>query len=173
MGENLPTSAKYVTTSLQSLFDETISQLIVDLGRSVVLYMKPTGSGCPNCGIGPDGGSNGIYNASNPYGSGPFNKNFARGGICSVCRGTHMININKSVTYQALIGRQPKELDINVMGGNPKNVYRTKMQVCAYDDIINCDQALIDSDLCVRCFDPVKKGLKRLSFVMCYWKKID
>lgn len=174
MGENLPSTNKYVTDALKDLFVETIDQLIVDLGRTITLYFEPSASGCPNCGMGPDGKSNGVYNASNPF---PLNEQYHRvfpdGSICPICRGSHKILTEQSQNYTALINRAPKDLDYEAIGAIPQNVYTTKCQVVAYDDIKRAKFAIIDGERCVRIRMPTKTGLKDLKYVKGWWKRED
>lgn len=173
MAENLPDAGYYVDNNLKDLFVTNINQLIADLGRPVVLYMQPTASGCPNCGIGPRGTSNGIYNSSNPFTLGAeYNKPFATGGICPVCKGTHDILTEVTVTYTATIGRAPKDINYDEVGINPTNVYKTKMVLSAFEDLKRCKKALIDGEYCVRLRDPIQTGLKDLKYVRCWWKKL-
>lgn len=173
MAENLPVAGYYVDANLKELFVSNINQLISDLGRTVTLYMTPSASGCSNCGIGPRATSDGIYNSSNPFVlNGPYNKPFARGGVCPVCKGTHKILTEVTVAYTATIGRAPKDIDYDALGINPTNVYKTKMVLSAFDDVRRCEKAMIDGELCVRLQDPIKTGLKDLAYVRCVWKKI-
>ncbi len=173
MGESLPSQGLYVDNALKSLFKSTIQQLISDLGRTVTLYFAPTASGCANCGIGPDGSSNGIYNASNPFAlNGKYHKAFPNGSPCPVCKGSHKILTAKTATYTATISRAPRDLDYDVIGLNPSNVYATKMVLDAFDDLYRCEKILIDGEYCVRIRDPIKTGMKDLSFVRCWWKKM-
>jgi hypothetical protein len=173
MGENLPIAGKYVDDALKSLFTETIDQLIADLGRPVKLFFEPTASGCPNCVRGFDGSSQGIYNASNPFGAGKYNRAFPNGGVCPVCKGTNSILTENSVTYTANIGRAPKDIDYDALGENPTNIYKTKTQICAYNDILKCEKILIDGVICTRFRDPIKTGLQTLTYVVAWWKKED
>lgn len=173
MGESLPAAGYYVDSTLKELFNDTLDQLISDLGRSVRLYFEPSASGCSNCGLGPDGGSNGIYNAANPYPVGQYKRAFPNGAVCPVCRGTHNIYTEQYATYTALINRKPKNLDYTKLNINPENVYSTKMVMAAFEDIKRTKKALIDGEWCVRLQDPVKTGLKDLKYCKCFWKKID
>ena len=174
MAESLPDAGKYVDDSLKSLFRETIDQLIADLGRTVKLYFEPAASGCPNCFAGIDGRSNGRYDNSNPYTVGhKWHRPFANGTICPVCRGTHKIKEENSANYTATIQRAPKELNYNALGAQPTNVYKTKMVIEAYNDLLRTKKALIDGVLCVRIYEPVKTGLKDLRYVRCYWQAVD
>lgn len=84
--ENLPVAGKFVDDALAELFQENINQLISDMGRSILIYLPPVASGCPNCEQGFDGSSQGVIQASNPFPLGsPFNKSFPTGGVCPVC----------------------------------------------------------------------------------------
>ncbi len=172
MAENLPAAEYYVDSNLKSLFKQTISQLISDLGRTVTLYMAPSASGCSNCGIGPDGSSNGVYNSNNPFTlDGKYHKAFPNGSPCPVCKGTHKILTPQTVTYTATISRAPKDIDYEVLGLLPTNVYSTKMVLSAYEDVKRCERIMIDGELCVRLRDPIKTGLQDLAFIRCWWKK--
>lgn len=173
MAENLPSSKKWLTDGVASVFSDTVDQLIVDLGRPVVLYMEPSASGCPNCSIGFDGSSNGVYNASNPFGAGPYNRSFPTGGVCPVCKGSQKILTTVSVTYTANVNRAPKDFEAAAEGIDPQNVYKTKMQLCAWHDILRTKKALIDGLMCERIRDPIKTGMRTLGRVVCWWKKID
>jgi hypothetical protein len=174
MAESLPSPEKYVDSALKTLFRETIDQLIADLGRPVKLYFEPSTSGCPNCFAGPDGQSNGRYDNTNPYAmNSNLHRAFADGTICPICRGTHAIKSESSATYTATIQRSPKELNYDALGAHPTNVYRTKMVIEAYDDLLRVKKALIDGIWCVRIYEPVKTGLKDLRYVRCYWQTVD
>lgn len=173
MGESLPSAGKFVDDSLKTLFKETIDQIIADLGRSVTLFFQPSSSGCSNCGMGPDGSSNGIYNSSNPFAlGGPLHKPFPNFGVCPVCIGDHKIKTQQSTTYTSTVGRAPKDLDFSQEGTFPENVVITKMQIVAFDDIKRTIKAKIDGEFYTRLRDPVKTGLKDLSHVRTFWKKI-
>ncbi len=84
--ESLPSAGRFVDNALVDLFTETIEQLIADMGRKVIIYLPPSASGCPNCFIGFDGTSNGVYDSNNPFAlGGPLNIPFPNGGVCPVC----------------------------------------------------------------------------------------
>jgi len=173
--ENLPAPGFYVDNDLAQLFSDTIDQLISDMGRNVTLYLPPISSGCPNCLMGFDNSSQGIYNTSNPYGPGPYNKQFPDGGICPVCKGTHEIRTAKTATYKALISRDPRDKEFSAIGKEfeRNNIYRTKMQIVAYEDLKIAEKALIDGDMCVPIRDPIRRGLRDLKYVQVWWRKMD
>lgn len=171
MAESLPTAGFYVDDNLVNLFQTTMNQLRSDLGRNITIYLAPTASGCPNCGIGPGGTSNGIYDASNPYGAGRYNRPFPTGGICPVCRGTHEILTTNTAIHKALIGRAPKDIDFDKLGIEPTNVYVTKTGLDSWHNIIHAKKAVIDGEHCVRLRDPIKTGLRDLFSVRCWWRK--
>ena len=102
--EQLPPRGKFVDDGLVDLFISTIDQLIADMGRPVIIYLPAATSGCPNCKMGFDETSQGVYLPGNPFTlNGPYNKPFALGGICPVCKGSHEIRTAKTSTYK--IGR--------------------------------------------------------------------
>jgi len=172
MGESLPPPGLYVDAALVDLFKGTIDQLISDMGRAVVLYMPPVGSGCPNCLSGPDGRSKGIYNVANTFViNTTMHRPFPNGSICPVCHGSHQILTPVTLTYTALISRAPKNMKFSELGTTPENVYLTKMQIVAFEDVRRCDKAIIDGEYCVRLTDPVRTGLKVLNYVRCFWQK--
>ena len=173
MAEQLPVAGKYVDDELKQLFTDTIDQLIADLGRPVTIYLEPTASGCPNCVRGFDGSSQGTYNVNNPYPAGKFNRQFPNGGVCAVCKGTNNILTTNSITYTAIIGRAPKDINYDAIGENPTNIYKTKTQMVAYHDVLKCNKILIDGIMCTRFREPVKTGLQTLAYVVAWWKKED
>jgi hypothetical protein len=173
MAENLPASRTYLTSALETEFGDAVNAMIKDMGRTVTLYLPPTASGCPNCTPGFDGSSNGIYNSSNPFYSTKYNKNFPAGGICPICKGSQSILTAVTVTYTANINHAPKDSVKEAAGIDPANVYKTKMQVCAFNDILSCDKALIDGSICTRIRDPIKRGLGQTKWVMTWWEKVD
>jgi len=174
--ENLPIPGTFVDDNIVNLYKSTINALISDMGRKVTLYLPPVGSGCPNCKMGFDGSSQGLYNFINPFTlGGAFNKPFPQGGICSVCKGTHEIKTAKTSIYTALISRDPEELDFKAFGKNfdRNNVYRTKMQIVAFEDLKIAEKALIDGLLCVPIRTPMKRGIRDLAFVQAWWRQMD
>ena len=174
--ERLPTRGKFVDNGLVELFIETIDQLIADMGRSVTIYLPPSTSGCPNCKMGFDESSQGVYNSGNPFSlNGPYNKPFPQGGLCPVCKGSHEIKTAKTCTYTALIQRAPEDLQTDATGRkiDPQNVYLTKMKLVAFEDLRIAEQALIDGVLCVPIREPVKTGLRDLAYVRQWWMRQD
>jgi len=174
--ENLPSPGLYITDAISDLYTDNIKQLIADAGRIVTLYLPPIGSGCPNCLQAFDDSSQGIYNSANPFTvGGPLHKPFATGMTCPVCKGTNEIKTTQSISYTALIARNFKDLQFSAIGKDfePNNVYRTKMDKVAIEDLKIADKAKIDGDICVRISDPVLRGLRDLAFVQCFWYKMD
>jgi hypothetical protein len=173
MAENLPTPGKFVGPTLKTLFNESIDQLLADLGREITLFFTPSASGCPNCFSAPDGNSNGVYDSNNPFGLGQFNKPFPDGTKCPVCQGSHKILTTQSANYTALLGRNPEDIDVTQFGLQPTNVMRTKTQVVAFHDIKRAEKALIEGEIYVRLRDPVLAGLAPPQFTKTFWVKQD
>ena len=174
--EILPPPGLFVDDALVELFVSTIDQLISDMGRKVTLFLPASTSGCPNCKLGFDGSSQGVYNNTNPFTlGGAYNKPFPQGGICPVCKGTHEIKTPRTVQYTALISKDPKDLDYKAFGKafENNNVYRTKMQIVALEDIKIAEKALIDGDMCVPIRNPIRRGLRDLKYAQQWWKKMD
>lgn len=177
MPESLPTAGRFVSTELRELFDDSLDQMIADIGREVKLFFPPTASGCPNCFSGPDRRSNGIYDTANPFGLGQFNKPFPNGSTCPVCRGSHQILTESSTTYTGLLKWNPEDIDVTPYGHNPANVVRTKTQAFAKEDIKRATKAMIDGEVVVRITDGVPAGLgsvtKAPRYVKAFWVKQD
>lgn len=174
--ENLPTRGKFVNDTLVNLYQSSINQLISDIGRTITLFLPPSASGCPNCLIGFDGSSQGIYDSSNPFVlNGPLHKPFPDGGICPVCRGTHQILTSVTSTYTALITTKPKDLDFTAIGEeiDPNTVVRTKTQIVAFEDIKIAEKSIIDGDTYVRITYPRKRGIRDLAYVATFWQRIN
>lgn len=174
--EQLPLKGLYIDDALVDLFTETIQQLISDMGRKIDIYLPPTASGCPNCKLGPDGTSQGIYISSNPFMlDGQYNKPFPTGSICSVCKGTHTIKTIRKVQYTALISRAPRELRFGATGKefDINNMFLTKTVKESFDDIKNAEKAVIDGNTVVPVRDIIRTGLRDLNFVRMFWQKID
>lgn len=174
--ESLPPAGRFVDDNLVGLYQDSISQLIADLGRPVILYLPASTSGCPNCYMGPDFSSQGIYDNANPFGlNGPLNKPFPTGAPCPVCFGTHQIKTANSTQYKALIQRNPKDLKYSAIGKEiiSDNVYLTKMQIVAFEDIKIAEKALIDGEVCVPIRSPIKTGLRDLAYVRQFWERVD
>lgn len=174
--EILPTPGLYVDNDLVTLFQDTIKQLMVDMGRQIKVFMPPIASGCPNCFAGFDDSSQGLYNASNPFVlGGAYNKPFPDGGICPVCKGTHEIKTEHSAIYTALISRNPKDLEFASYGRDftADNCYLTKTVIESFEDIKIADRALIDGAMCVPIRTPLKTGLRDLAFCRMLWQRMD
>jgi len=54
MPESLPPKGGFFDDNLQNLYEDSIDQLISDLGYVITLYLPPTEEECPNCGVGFD-----------------------------------------------------------------------------------------------------------------------
>jgi hypothetical protein len=174
--ESLPTPGKFVDDNLVQLYQDSIDQLIADLGQTITLYLPPTASGCPNCLAGFDGSSQGIYDNTNPFTlGGAFHKPFPNGGLCPVCKGTHLIKTPRTAQYTALIQSAPKDVDYTAYGKSvkPQNVFKTKTLLVAIEDIKITEKALIDSELCVILGDPIRRGLRDRRYTQALWERID
>jgi len=175
MPENLPTPGLFVDAALKTLFNDSIDQLIADIGRPLVLHFPPSVSGCPNCFAAPDGNSNGIYDSANTFVAGEqFHRPFPNGTKCPVCRGDHKIKLGSTTTtYIALRQWAPKDIDATVYGTTPENVVRTKIQIVGQDDLKRATKAVIDGHIVVRITDPVPAGLSPPNYAKVFWKKQD
>lgn len=174
--EGLPVPGKFVDDNLVNLYQESIDQLISDLGQTITFYLPPNASGCPNCGIGFDGSSDGKYDVTNPFVlGGAFHKPFPTGGICPVCKGTHTINTINSTQCKALVQSSPKDIDYTAYGKNivPQNVFKIKTLLTALESHRNAQKALIDGNMCVRIVDPIARGLRDRRYAQSWWSRID
>lgn len=173
----LPVPGKYLTDNLKEQYDDAISQIIADMGREVTIHLQPMESGCPNCDYLSVGGrSRNVYNASNPFPVGPYNRQFPDSAKCPVCKGTHVINFQRSSVWRATIVKRPEEYEYSVGGVQPENVALTKMRVEAWDDVKNAIRVTIDGLDYIRLTDPYKRGMGNqpsdLKFVECFWQRV-
>jgi hypothetical protein len=173
---DLPDPGKFVDDDLVTLFDDTIKQLHADMGRRIILYLPPSTSGCPNCKLGFDRTSQGIYDPTNSFAlHGPLHKPFPNGGFCPVCKGTHEIKTVQTVRLKALIQRNPKDLEKMPFGKDidPRNVYLIKTTQTAWGYVNRAEKVLVDGNMCVKIRDPVQTGLRDLNFTRSWWMKTD
>jgi hypothetical protein len=173
----LPVAGKYLTTTLKVQYQDAISQIISDMGREVTLHMPPQESGCPNCEyISIAGRSRNVYNTSNPYPEGPYNRQFPEGVRCPVCKGQHVIKTIQTAVWHATIVQRPEEYEYTEGGPLPENVALTKFRIEAWNDVINCVRATIDGLDYDRLSEPYKRGMgnapEDLKFVECFWKRV-
>lgn len=174
MPENLPPKGLFVSTELQQEFEQSIDQLIADLGFTIKLIFEPVASGCPNCGRGPDGESDGIYtDLANPFPAGQFNIPFPDGGQCPVCKGSNKILTESSQTYTALLNYDPDEIDFEPTGRDPTQVVRTKMQLVAFNDVKRAVKAEIEGEFYGLLREPIRTGLQKRSHVRAWWEKLQ
>lgn len=173
MAESLPTAGLYLNSTLKQNFNNGINQLISDVGRPLKLFFEPTASGCPNCFSGPDGSSNGIYDSSNSFPIGPLHRPFPNGGVCPVCRGSHKILTENSITYTVLRKWNPEDFDTSSYGIVSTNVVKTLAQIVAEKDFKRSNKATLDGDVLVRIGDPVPHGFPPPNFVVAFWQKKD
>lgn len=174
MAENLPDQGGYFDANLQALYESSIDQLIADLGYPAILNLAPSETECPNCGVGFDLKSNGVYNTSNPNPtSDPKNQYFPAGATCPVCRGSHKLLTASSVTYTALIKYGPKEWDIDATGINKTEIVRLKTRVEALEEIKISESVTVEGAMFKLIMDPVKTGLQTRVYINSYWQRID
>lgn len=170
MAEDLPVPGLFITPELRDLFNSRFKQLISDLRQPVTLYFDPMASGCPNCYSAADGSSNGKYTGvANPFGSGKFNVSFPIGTKCPVCKGSHKIYTENSITYNAAVTSNPRDREIQNWGATDKTIIRTKMVGSAYRDIKRAKKALIQGEFFVLFRRPVRTGLPPPQFVKAFW----
>jgi len=173
--ENLPTPGAFVTDNIVQIYATSIDQIIVDMGRQVKLFLDPTETECPNCGVGVDGKSNGIYDSSNPNPIGALHRPSPNQSTCPVCKGRHILLTENSISYTSTIVRSPKDIDYTQYGENitPDNVFKTKMKLVAFEDIKRAKKALIDGEMCKKLRHPIKTGLRDLRYCQGWWIRIN
>ncbi len=172
-GEQLPPPGLFVDAALQQEFASSIDQLISDLGYPVKLFFEPIASGCPNCGRGPDGNSDGIYDASNPFGLGQLNIVFPSGAQCPVCVGENEIIADDTQQYQGLIGYNPKDLQFRATGQENLTIVRTKTQLVSIEDMRRAKKVFIEGVFYRLFKSPIRTGLQIRSHVNTVWIEID
>jgi rubredoxin len=174
MAENLPAQGGYFDASLQQLYEDSIDQLIADLGYQVTLNLPSTETECPNCGVGWDLKSDGVYETSHAYPTtDPRNQYFPAGATCPVCQGSHKLFAESSIQYTALVKNNPKEWETDAAGITKMSVVRLKTRVEALEDIKNSKSALIEGVLYKMIQDPTKTGLQTRTYVVSYWQRMD
>lgn len=173
--ESLPPKGLFVNAELQAEFEQSIDQLISDLGYTITLYFEPTASGCPNCSRGPDGASDGVYTdvANEFVVGGQFNIDFPDGTQCPVCKGSNEILTDSSQNYTALLKYDPKDIEFEPTGRDPTQVVRTKTQVVAMGDIKRAIKVKIEGEFYGLIREPVRTGLQSRSHVRAWWKKLQ
>ncbi len=174
MAENLPDQGGYFDANLQSLYESSIDQLIADLGYQITLNLPASEAECPNCGVGFDLRSDGIYNTSHPYPtSDARNQYFPAGATCPVCRGSHKLLTEDSVNYTALVKYTPNEWDMNATGIDKSEVVRLKTRIEALEEVKRADTMEVEGSLYKLISDPVKTGLQTRTYLKSYWQRID
>ena len=174
MAENLPDRGGYFDANLQALYESSIDQLIADLGYTATFNLPPAETECPNCGVGFDLKSDGVYNTSHPYATTDSrNQYFPTGATCPVCRGSHTLLTASTVDYTALVKYTPKEWDMDATGINKTEVVRLKTRIEALDEIKISDSVKIEGSLYKLVMDPVKTGLQTRTYINSYWQRID
>jgi len=172
MAESLPDRGGYFDANLQALYESSIDQLIADLGYTATLYLPSAETECPNCGVGFDLKSNGVYDVSNIY-SDSRNQYFPAGATCPVCRGSHKLLTENSVTYTALLKYTPKEWDTDATGVNKTEIIRLKTRIEAIEEIKITETMKVEGSLYKLIMDPVKTGLQTRTYINSYWQRID
>lgn len=174
MPESLPSKGLFVNEGLQQEFEQSIDQLIADLGYVITLFFEPIASGCPNCGRGQDNQSDGIYtDTENSFPAGQFNIPFPDGGQCPVCKGSNKILTEDSQNYTALLQYNPEDLDFRPTGTESTQFVRTKTQLVAFEDIKRTVKAEIEGEFYALLRDPVRTGLQIRSHVRAWWQKLQ
>jgi|SaaInlV_135m_DNA_1039713.scaffolds.fasta_scaffold01212_4 hypothetical protein len=174
MPESLPPKGGFFDDNLQNLYEDSIDQLISDLGYVITLYLPPTEEECPNCGVGFDLRSDGVYNTSNPNPtSDPKNQYFPAGATCPVCRGSHALLTEDSVEYTALIKYTPNEWEMGETGIDKTEVVRLKTRIEALEEIKIAKMAKIEGSLYKLISDPVKTGLQVRTYLKSFWQRIE
>lgn len=174
--ESLPQSGLLVSRAVKSTFATLLDQLLVDLGRQILLVLKPTVIDCPNCSyLTATGKSNNIHNASNPNPTGPLNRAFANGQICPVCNGQGKLKTPRTTNYTATISKKFKEREIMEAGiGKFDNtMLKTNTVITSLSDIEECTSAIIDGKNYIKLCPPIKTGLQDLIRIKMYWKLAD
>jgi hypothetical protein len=174
--ESLPAAGQLVSQAVKDTFSDLLDKLLVDLGREIILVLKPTQSDCPNCGfLLTTGKSNSIYNTSNPNVAGPLNRPFANGQVCPVCNGQGRLKVPRTTNYTATISKKFKARELVEAGiaRVDNTVVKTNTVITSLQDIIECTSAIIDGKNYIKLGDPIKTGLQELIRVKMYWKLAD
>jgi len=174
MAENLPAKGRLVSDTVKQVFKDRMDELLVDLGRPIVLHLTPSVSDCPNCLYDSiRKRSKNVYSTGNPNPPGALNKPFLRGKKCPVCNGQGVLKTQRRANYTATISTKFKEREVLEAGIGEMdiNAIKTSTVIGSYNDILTCELATID-DLEYRPLGkPVKSGLQELIRVKMFWER--
>ncbi len=172
---SLPEYGGLIGNDVIKQFKTYMDQILVDLGRQIILNMPPSRQDCPNCGYDSiRKRSNNRYNNNNPNPLGPLHKEFADGQRCPVCNGQGILNTTRSVNYTAAISKTIKEREIedHDIGTFNPNMVKTTTILSSFSDILSCVSASIDGQSYKLIGKPIKAGLRDLIRVKAYWELI-
>lgn len=151
--------SNFINNDVIDIFARTIGGLREDIGRNVTIVGKPIESDCPNCGrLGAKKTSNGKYEPTTPYPSGPIGPNaivgpvnFVAAGsiICPVCNGAGIINTENNYSVLCLISPlNKKDAEMTPLGKDYRIAYEL---IASYDNIELfrlADRVIIDGSIC-------------------------
>jgi hypothetical protein len=175
MGESLPTKGKLVSDTVKKVFKDRMDELLVDLGRTITLHLKPVVSDCPNCLFDSiRKRSKNIYNVANSNPPGPLNKTFAKGKRCPVCGGKGVLKTARRATYTATISTKFKEREVLEAGIGQLdiNAVKTNTVIESFNDVLEAQQATIDGVDYRPLGKPIKSGLQELIRVKMFWERV-
>ena len=173
MAESLPTKGKLVSDTVKQVFKDRMDELLVDLGRTITLHLRPTVTDCPNCLFDSiRKRSKNIYNAANPNPAGPLNKSFARGKRCPVCGSQGVLKTARQVNYTSTISTKFKEREVLEAGIGQLdiNAVKTNTVIGSFSDVLEAERATIDGLDYRPLGKPIKSGLQELIRVKMFWE---
>lgn len=168
---------------IKNLYKEAIEEV----GVPICLYMDSATQDCPNCLSNPDGSSLNVYDSSflaptEIFGETINPVSFTR-GRCPVCYGKgYLENQNASIKrITAIVRWNPSgagdtvgDLDYTPAGIEGFNNVLVKTFKCHYDDLSDCNKAVIDGVDCKLLVPPVLRKVKLLGVVaIAFFSSID
>jgi len=161
--------ARLVKQKHLKLYKTYLTQLIKDLGQTIILYFPQVDSQCPNC----------IYDTVHKCSSGRYNstgpKPFTR-GICPVCKGAGTLNttITKQVTAIVRFGENTDtdEKLVGPAGEQETNFLTIKTFIKHYDDLRTCKYITAKGHRW-EVMNTMKRGLKEDIVVVAIAERVE
>jgi len=127
-----------------------------------------------NCGISPDGRSDGKYNSGNPNTiNTSLNRSFPLGAICPICAGRGKLLTEDTKIWTALIKYNPDDWAFEETGIKKTEVARLKTRIESRSDVENATKVKIEGNFYQLEGDPIQKGLQTRTFLTSFWKRIE
>lgn len=160
---------KLFPPNLNKQIKNVYEEAIKEAGQPICLYLTPNKQDCPNCISNPDGSSLNRYDSSFVAPTEIFGETispipFTR-GRCRVCRGKGYLEQEVIKRLIAIVRWNPSgagdssgDLDYTPAGIEGFNNVLVKAHKCYYDNLRDCEKAVIDGVDCSLLVPPVLRG---------------